>query len=170
MAVVAVKLRSVLAMPLAQVRAGGGREARGARREEAGGPWEVPLVTSRPWRRSRDVRRRDIATSLGGGGLSIAPPVRQRVARAATPLPPDLRPTACEWVRVQWVQCARPHEDPAERARTVWRVPRSDPGVARRSSGSRQASARSAPARRYAYASFQFCVYFRFRCVEPLGA
>ncbi|CAG4944579.1 unnamed protein product [Colias eurytheme] len=27
----------------------------------------------------RDVRRRDIATSLGGGGLSIAPPVRQRV-------------------------------------------------------------------------------------------
>lgn len=63
------------------------------------------------------------------------------------------------------MECAWPHEDPAKRAGTVQRVPRSDPGAARHLAGPREACARSALARRYAY----FCVYFRFRCVEPLG-
>lgn len=72
------KLRSVLAVPLAQARAGGGEAA-------AGGPWEVPLMTSHPWRRRRDVRKCDIATSLGGGGLSNAPAVHQR-GTSARPL------------------------------------------------------------------------------------
>lgn len=53
--------------------------ARAGGEAAAGGPWEVPLMTSPLWRRTRDVIRRDIATSLGGGGLSNAPTVRKRV-------------------------------------------------------------------------------------------
>lgn len=152
------KLRSVLAVPLAQARAGGGEAV-------AGGPWEVPLMTSRPWRRRRDVRKCDIATSLGGGGLSNAPAVHQR-GTSARPLAicPIVATSEC-CVRVQWVECARPHEDPAERAGTFRRVSRSDPGAARILAGTRQACARSAPAGLYDH----LCVYFRFRCVEPPG-
>lgn len=89
------KLRPVLAVPLAQARAGG-------RGEAAGGPWEVPLMTSHPWRHSRDVRRRDIATSLGGGGLSNAPTVHQRApSRALSRTAPTQRLT--EWVSARAV-------------------------------------------------------------------
>lgn len=65
------------------------------------------------------------------------------------------------------MECAQPHEDPAKRTRTVRRVPRPDPGAVRQPAGPRQACARSAPAT--LRETLYFCVYFRFRCVEPLG-
>lgn len=77
-------------MPLAQARAGGGEAA-------AGGPWEVPLMTSPSWRSTRDVIRRDIATSLGGGGLSNAPPVRKCVP------PRTFSRTASTYRLTEWV-------------------------------------------------------------------
>lgn len=75
----------------------------GGRPRRAGRGW-YRWLTSPSWRRTRDVRRRDIATSLGGGGLSNAPPVHKRVplctfSRTASTLPTDwVSECACsEW-------------------------------------------------------------------------
>lgn len=72
-----------------------------------GGPWEVPLVTSRVWRRRHDVRRRDIVTVLHGAGLSNAPHVRQRV-------PPRVLSWITSKLTTDWV---------SECAYSEWNVP-----------------------------------------------
>lgn len=142
------RMKAPLAVPLAQARAGG--------KWRAG---EVPLmtshsVTSQRWRQATRYRQRASA-----GGLSNAPPARQR--RRARPRHKSVA-SVSEW-------CARPHEDPAEWAGTIRRVLRPDPGAARRFTRPAQVCVRSAPACLRLRDTLHFCVYFRFRCVEPLG-
>ncbi|KAG7311464.1 hypothetical protein JYU34_002506 [Plutella xylostella] len=62
-------MKAPLAVPLAQARGAG-----------AGGPWEVPLMTSRRRRHGCDVRRRDIGTGVAAAGLSNAPTAEQRTS------------------------------------------------------------------------------------------